>query len=152
MESIGGAAFINCSGFTEVVSLATVPPVFTFEDVFAGFSCSKLTVPCGCVSSYENSEWHDYFTTIVADCSKVPEFYEQMASVYPNPTNGTLCIEAENIEAISIYNMLGEKLYETSTTGNRFEYDFSLHGSGVYLVRIQTDKGLSTKRVAVKGK
>ena len=152
MESIGGAAFINCSGFTEVVSLATVPPVFTFEEVFAGFSCTKLTVPCGCVAAYQNSEWHDYFTTIVDDCSKVPELDEQMASVYPNPTNGTLCIEAENIEAIGIFSLLGEKIYEASTTGSRFEYDFGPHGSGVYLVRIQTDKGTATKRVVVKDK
>ena len=152
VESIGGAAFINCSGFTEVVSLATVPPVFTFEDVFAGFSCTKLTVPCGCVSAYENSEWHDYFTTIVDDCSKVPELDEQMASVYPNPTNGTLCIEAENIEAIGIFNLLGEKLYEASTMGNRLEYDFGPQGPGVYIVRIQTDKGTAAKRVVVKDK
>lgn len=152
VESIGGAAFINCSGFTEVVSLATVPPVFTFEDVFAGCSCSKLTVPCGCIAAYQNSEWHDYFTTIVDDCNEVTEFDEQMASVYPNPTNGTLCIEAENIEAIGIFNLLGEKIYEASTTGNRFEYDFSPLGSGVYIVRIQTDKGTATKRVVVKDK
>ncbi len=152
LDSIGGETFRNCSGFTEVVSLATVPPVFTFEDVFAGFSCTKLTVPCGCVSAYENSEWHDYFTTIVDDCSKVPEFDEQMASVYPNPTNGTLCIEAENIEAIGIFNLLGEKLYEASTMGNRLEYDFGPQGPGVYIVRIQTDKGTAAKRVVVKDK
>lgn len=152
VESIGGAAFINCSGFTEVVSLATVPPVFTFEDVFAGFTCTKLTVPCGCVAAYQNSEWHDYFTTIVDDCNEVTEFDEQMASVYPNPTNGTLCIEAENIEAIGIFNLLGEKIYEDSTTGSRFEYDFGPQGPGVYIVRIQTDKGTAAKRVVVKDK
>ena len=152
VESIGGAAFINCSGFTEVVSLATVPPVFTFEDVFAGFSCTKLTVPCGCVAAYQNSEWHDFFTTIVDDCNEVSEYDEQMASVYPNPTNGTLCIEAENIEAIGIFNLLGEKIYEASTTGNRFEYDFGPQGTGVYIVRIQTDNGTATKRVVVKDK
>ena len=150
LESIGGMAFWNCSGFTEVISLATVPPTFSFEDVFAGFSCTTLTVPCSCVSAYENSEWHDYFTTIVDDCSKVPELDEQTASVYPNPTHGTLCIEAENIEAISIYNMLGEKLFEASTNGNGFDYDFSPHDFGIYLVRIQTEKGIVTKRVVVQ--
>lgn len=150
LESIGGMAFWNCSGFTEVISLATVPPTFSFEEVFEGFSCTTLTVPCGCVSAYENSEWHDYFTTIVDDCSKVPELDEQTASVYPNPTHGTLCIEAENIEAISIYNMLGEKLFEASTNGNGFDYDFSPHDFGIYLVRIQTEKGIVTKRVVVQ--
>ena len=150
LDSIGGEAFYHCSGFTEVISLATVPPVFSFEDVFEGFSCTTLTVPCGCISAYENSEWYEYFATIIDDCNKVAELDEKMAVVYPNPTHGTLNIEAENMEGISIYNMLGEKLFETSTSGNCFEYDFSPHEVGIYLVRIQTEKGIVTKRVMVQ--
>ena len=150
LESIGGMAFWNCSGFTEVISLATAPPTFSFEEVFEGFSCTTLTVPCGCILAYESSEWHDYFPTIIDDCNPVPELDEKMATVYPNPTHGTLTIEAENIEAISIYNMLGEKLFEASTNGNGFDYDFSPHDFGIYLVRIQTGKGIVTKRVVVQ--
>ena len=150
VESIGGRAFINCSGFAEIVSLAPTPPVFTFEEVFEGCSCTTLTVPCHCVAAYESSEWHDYFTTIIEDCSLVPDLDEQMATVYPNPTQGTLHIEAENIEGINIYNMLGEKLFEASINGNGFEYDFSRQKAGVYLVSIRTEKGMVTKRVVVK--
>ena len=150
LVSIGGETFYGCSGFTEVISLATVPPTFSFEDVFEGFSCTTLTVPCGCIAAYESSEWHDYFTTIIDDCNKVPELDEQKATVYPNPTSGVLKIEAENMESISIYNVLGEKLYEAPSNGNVFEYDFSLHEVGIYFVRIQTEEGMVTKRVVVK--
>ena len=150
LESIGGRAFYHCSGFTEVISLSTVPPVFSFEEVFEGFSCTTLTVACHCVPAYENSDWHDYFTTIIEDCNNVLEFDENMANVYPNPTNGTLKIEAENIEAISIYNLLGEMLFDTSVSGNYYEYDFSPQEVGVYFVRIQTELGIVTKRVMVK--
>ena len=152
VESVGGRAFYHCSGFTEVVSLAPAPPAFSFEEVFEGFSCTTLTVACHCIPAYQNSEWHDYFTTIVEDCNPVPELDEKMASVYPNPTHGTLRIEAENIEAISIYNLLGEKLFETSANGNSYEYDFSSRKAGIYFVRIQTDKGITTKRVVVNNK
>lgn len=152
LDTIGGAAFINCSGLTEVVSLATEPPAFSFEEVFEGVNCTKLTVPCGCIPAYENSEWHDYFTTIIDDCNKVPELDEQMVSVYPNPTHGILYIETENIETVGIYNILGEKLYEVIANGNRFEYDFGPQSSGVYIVRIQTNRGIATKRVVVKDK
>lgn len=152
VESIGGRAFWNCSGFTEVVSLATTPPVFSFEEVFEGCSCTTLTVTCHCIPAYQNSEWHDYFTTIIEDCNAVPELDEKMANVYPNPTSGTLHIEAENIKAISVYNLLGEKLFETSVSGNSFEYDLSPQKAGVYFVRIQTDKRIVTQRVVVKDK
>jgi hypothetical protein len=149
LESIGGRAFINCSGFTEVISLATVPPVFSFEEAFEGFSCTTLTVPCHCIAAYQNSEWNDYFTTIIDDCNNVPELDEEMATVYPNPTCGTIRIEAENIVAVSIYNLLGEKLFEASASGNSFEYDFNPHEAGLYFVDIQTEKGIVTKRVIV---
>ena len=150
LDSIGGETFCNCSGFTEVVSLATEPPVFSFEDVFKGFNCTKLTVLCGRIAAYENSEWHDYFATIIDDCSNIPELDEEMATVYPNPTNGTLRVEAENMEGLSIYNMLGEKLFEALASGNCFEYDLSPHERGVYIVRIQTEKGMVTKRVVME--
>ena len=150
LDSIGGEAFYHCSGFSEVVSLATVPPAFSFGDVFEGFSCTTLTVPCDCIAAYENSEWHDYFSTIIDDCSTAPELDEKTVTLYPNPTHGTLHIKAENIEAIGIYNLLGEKLFEASTRGNSIEYDFSPHEAGVYLVRIQTDKGIVTKQVMVQ--
>jgi hypothetical protein len=150
LVSIGGETFRNCSGFSEVISLATAPPMFSFEDVFEGFSCTTLTVPCDCIAAYENSEWHDYFSTIIDDCNNIPELDEEKATVYPNPTNGTLRIEAENMEGLSIYNMLGEKLFETSASGNSFEYDFSPHETGVYIVRIQTENGMVTKRVIME--
>ena len=149
LESIGGRAFYHCSGFTEVVSLATAPPVFSFEEVFEGCSCTTLTVPCHCIPAYQNSEWYDYFATITEDCNLVPELDENIVNVYPNPTHGTLHIEAENIKAISIYNLLGEKLFETSASGNSFEYDFRLYEVGCYVVRIQTKSGIVTKRVLV---
>ena len=152
LESIGGMAFYQCSGFTEVVSLATVPPVFSFDEVFEGFTCTTLTVPCQCIPAYQNSDWNGYFTTIVDDCNSVQELDVNTATVYPNPTSGAIQIEAENIEAISIYNLLGEKLFETSASGNNIEFDFSPYEAGAYIVKIQTKKGLLTKRVLVKGK
>lgn len=152
LESIGGMAFYQCSGFTEVVSLSTVSPVFSFDEVFAGFTCTTLTVPCQCIPAYQNSDWHGYFATIIDDCSSAQELDEHSASVYPNPTGGAIQIEAENIEAISIYNLLGEKLFETSASGNNIEFDFSPYEAGAYIVKIQTKKGILTKRVMVKGK
>lgn len=154
VEYIHAYAFENCSGFTSVVTLATTPPEL-YEDEwfgctsFYGLSCTTLTVPCGCVPAYENSLWHEQFTTILEDCSDVAELDENLASVYPNPTSDIVKIEAENIQTISIYNMLGEMVFESAASGNAFEYDFSNNESGVYLVRIETAQGVVTKRVTV---
>ena len=70
-------------------------------------------------------------------------------NVYPNPTNGLVRIEGENIKHISISNMLGQCVYEGNTSGNEFTYDFSKHGVGLYLVRIETASGVAVKKVSV---
>ena len=40
--------------------------------------------------------------------------------LYPNPTRGTIRIEAENIRNVTIYNNLGERIFETETSDNTF--------------------------------
>ena len=71
------------------------------------------------------------------------------AKVYPNPTNSHVRIETEDLRHIRINSMLGQVIYESTATGNEFEYDFSKHGEGIYLVHIETASGVITKRVVV---
>lgn len=70
-------------------------------------------------------------------------------NVYPNPTNGPVRIGGENIKHISISNLLGQCVYEGNNGGNEFTYDFSKHGEGLYLVRIETASGVAVKKVSV---
>lgn len=70
-------------------------------------------------------------------------------NVYPNPTNGLVRIEGENLKHISISNILGQCVYEGNNGGNEFTYDFSKHGAGLYLVRIETASGVAVKKVFV---
>ena len=71
------------------------------------------------------------------------------ASVYPNPTNGQVKIEAEGLKRITISNMLGQIIYKDKANSNTFEYDFGRHGAGLYLVRIETACGVALKKVSV---
>lgn len=153
VTSIGEWAFADCSNFSEAVILATTPPILVVHSmwgVFQNFGTNSLTVPCGCVPVYENSDWRQYFNTFIEDCSDVAELDENLASVYPNPTSSIVKIEAENIQNISIYNMLGEMVFDSAASGDTFEYDFSNNESGVYIVRIETAKGVVTKCVTVR--
>lgn len=70
-------------------------------------------------------------------------------AVYPNPTNGNITIEAEDLKYIIISNMLGQIINEGSASGNMFEYDFGKHGAGLYLIRIETADGVALKKVSV---
>ncbi len=72
-----------------------------------------------------------------------------LVSVYPNPTIGQMKIEAEGIKTITITNLLGQTIYEGKASENEFSYNFSGQEAGVYLIRIETARGVVTKRVVV---
>lgn len=160
VEFIGDYAFRQCSNFTGAVSLATTPPELGIEPewncvVFEYFGYPILTVPYGCAEAYQNSAWYDpmglngFYQFVEAEPTAVAEVESSVAAVYPNPTIGITRIEAENIQNISIFDIRGAKVYEVSASGNAFEYDFSQHGAGIYLIKVETAKGVETKRVTV---
>lgn len=155
---IGDMAFRKCSHFSSAISLAPIPPVLGNDlggMAFAEFGIQTLTVPCGCVEAYQNSQWYDPiglngFYEFIEDCTEVSETCGVVTAVYPNPTEGMTKIEAENMKSISIFNMLGERVFEGSAYGDVFEYDFRHQGAGVYFIKVETTKGTETMKVTVK--
>jgi len=155
---IGDQAFRNCSGFTGAVTLAATPPVLGDDFgglVFENFGYPILVVPCGCIDAYRNSSWYEPyglngFNEFIEDCTAVSEISDIVTAVYPNPTNGMIKIEAENMKNISIFNMLGERVFEGTAYGDTFEYDFSHQRAGVYLIKVETMKGIETMKVTVR--
>ena len=160
VKFIGDYAFRKCGGFTKAVSLATVPPELGNEPgwncvVFEEFGCQTLTVPYGCAAAYQNSNWYDplglngFYEFIEAEPSAVSEVENVISAVYPNPTKGMVKIEAENIKNISIFNSLGQIIFENAANGDAFEYDFSGNEAGVYFIKVETIKGVDIKKVTV---
>ena len=164
---IGDYAFRQCSNFTGAVSLATTPPELGNEPgwncvVFEQFGTQVLTVPYGCAEAYQNSNWYDpiglngFYEFIEAEPTAVSEVGNIVSSVYPNPTKNIIKIEAENIKNVSIFNGLGQIVEMsqcgicTSTSGDAFEYDFSGQEAGVYFIKVETVKGVETKKVTVE--
>lgn len=150
VESIADRAFRNCEGITKIISLAETPPQISYN-MFSVYV--PLIVPCESLEAYQNSSWstNNVVSEIIRDCESVGEFDENMASVYPNPTNGIVSIKAKGIQSICIYNLVGAKLFESPINGDSFEYDFGKHEAGVYFIRIETTEGTVTRRVLVKG-
>lgn len=71
------------------------------------------------------------------------------AMVYPNPTSGNVRIEASDLRHVSIFNALGQQVYESSVNGDVFECDLTNHEAGIYLIRLETANGIATKRVVL---
>ncbi|MDN3663885.1 T9SS type A sorting domain-containing protein [Algibacter miyuki] len=64
--------------------------------------------------------------------------------VYPNPVKNTLYIEnLNNVKSIMVYNNMGQLLMETKAE----EIDFTQFNKGLYFLKMDTDKGVETKKI-----
>lgn len=71
-------------------------------------------------------------------------------SIYPNPTKGTLTIEAEGIKSVRLVNMIGQTLDWIETDhADHLTMQLSSFPPSVYLLEIDTVNGLVKRRVVV---
>ena len=79
----------------------------------------------------------------------INEDAEQNVGVYPNPANEKITIEAQNIESVSITNVMGQKVYETSVNDDNMVIDVNDFPAGIYMIHVITDEYEATKRVSI---
>ena len=74
---------------------------------------------------------------------------EQNIGVYPNPANEKITVEAQNIETVSIVNVMGQKVYETSVNSDKIEIDVNDFPTGIYMINVVTDEYETAKRISI---
>ncbi|MBP5411824.1 MAG: C10 family peptidase [Bacteroidales bacterium] len=74
--------------------------------------------------------------------------------VYPNPANSILNVEVNTINGedanITLYNVLGEMVANTSTADTRATINVDNLAKGMYLLKITSSKGSTTKKVTIQ--
>ena len=75
---------------------------------------------------------------------------ETQVKVYPNPTKGLVTVEAEGMRQASAYNMLGQCVLDIKVTEKESILDLKDVVPGLYLLRVRTEKGTFSKRIAVE--
>ena len=73
------------------------------------------------------------------------ENLNRSTSIYPNPTSGLVNITSEGEQSVTIYNVVGQRIFEGYCDGE-LQIDMKRFGSGVYAVKV----GNETQRVVVK--
>ena len=74
---------------------------------------------------------------------------EQNIGIYPNPANEKITIEAQNIERVSISNVMGQKVYEKSVNSDNMVIDVNSFPAGIYMINVVTEEYETTKRISV---
>ena len=85
---------------------------------------------------------HDYVTATVTGIEEI----DGNVSVYPNPTKGIVNIEVEGLKDVIVMNSLGQIVLETVDN----QIDISQFGTGIFMLRIETENGVSIQRIMVR--
>ncbi|MCQ2320565.1 MAG: choice-of-anchor J domain-containing protein [Bacteroidales bacterium] len=84
---------------------------------------------------------------VIVNVTSVAENGE--VALYPNPTNGNITIQAQNMNRITVVSVLGQVVYDVEVEGDSQIINMAQFNAGVYMVRIATENGVSTQRVTV---
>ena len=82
----------------------------------------------------------------------INDYLSSNTTLYPNPTTGKFRIENSEfrIESVEMYDVYGKLMTSVEVNDNIAEIDASNFASGVYFVRVLTEKGMVTKRIVKK--
>ena len=100
--------------------------------------------------AWTEGELCDVDTTMVLNATfySIGESDTQSASVYPNPTRGGVTITGQDIVAIKVFNLLGQKVDEYKfEKQDSVELDMLNYQEGVYVLEIISDRGKSYKQL-----
>jgi len=69
--------------------------------------------------------------------------------IYPNPTSSLINVVNADNSTIEIYNINGQKIIEISNSSHLEKIDLSNYISGIYFVKVVSDKGVITKKINI---
>ena len=80
------------------------------------------------------------------DLTSTGENLESSLKLYPNPTNGIVTIELEEIQKVMIYNALGQVLLGKDVNSDYLQLDLSSFENGLYWLHVNSQNGVVTRR------
>ena len=92
---------------------------------------------------------NQFFLHVYYSPTSVDERNDESVSIFPNPTTDRFTVNGENLKHVTVFNTVGQKVYDVECQGESVDINLSDMKSGIYLVRISTLDGDVTKRITV---
>jgi hypothetical protein len=72
-------------------------------------------------------------------------------NLYPNPANDHVYITTSgDLKRVTVYNALGQLVMDEITTGKQYELSTATYTIGVYMVRVATAAGVTTRTLTIQ--
>ena len=93
---------------------------------------------------------NEYFVKLYYSPENVDENMAQDVEIYPNPAKDMLTIKADNVTYVTIYNSVGQKVYEKAADSSEVSINLGGFDSGIYLVKIVADGDEIIRKVSIQ--
>ena len=80
----------------------------------------------------------DMYSSSVVD---VEEINADEINIYPNPVTSVVNISVDNMNSVSVYNAMGQLVYEQNADDDVIKIDVSSWSNGLYYVNVMTSEG-----------
>jgi len=107
----------------------------------------KNTIPTTSAPACFVSRGYSGGTCKAAEFVEGEEYADFDFTVYPNPTQGIVYVEAPAGTTLEVYDLRGSKLLEAHTQNGSHTLDLSAYSKGVYLLRLQSGERVETQRI-----
>jgi hypothetical protein len=114
-----------------------VTALHTYDD---GSECESAPA-----MAFENPE-DDFVYVLVTNTN---ELGATEARMFPNPATDNVTIEAAGMNRITVINAVGQVVYDAEIDNVRTQFNVASFEAGVYMVRINTENGIATKRLSI---
>ncbi|MEN8224641.1 MAG: T9SS type A sorting domain-containing protein [Bacteroidota bacterium] len=99
---------------------------------------------------YDFGEAEDYYVQITGSVGECENFLYQ-TEIYPNPATDLVNVKSDHlITEISVYSYNGQILAYEQVDKRRVQINTAHYNPGIYLFKIESDKGIITKRIIIQ--
>jgi len=98
-----------------------------------------------CESGYSNED------CVTATAIGDPNASASSFNLYPNPADDHVMITTSgDLKRVTVYNALGQLVVDEITTGQQYELRTASYTIGIYMVRVETATGVTTRTLTIQ--
>jgi hypothetical protein len=114
------------------------------------FCCYKVNAVWTSGTDRCESEYSDeacvFWTTIPENSGQG----QSSMDIYPNPADNKAIISTtDGLKRVTIFSATGQIVFDQNVAGGQFELITSVYPNGIYMVRVETSTGISTRKLTV---
>lgn len=116
-----------------------------FYRLYAYYSQSDCTSSPASIKNNPNQ----FYLRVYYSPTDVTEMVGLPLSLYPNPADHSLNVEAEAINKVTVCNMLGQVLFQQECNDNLLKINTSDWPEGLYMLTVQTAQGTVSRQLSI---